>query len=203
MTSHQQITTSIISTISTLENDLEEINQAQDNLLEVIIKAQASIIPEEELSSIKSNASILIFVSMDKVAIYNTKLLSLKATMSMLAGRSKQLKDRAAKLQELKMKYLSEIDGIRKMEKEKDQIIAAKTSISTPTFVQSPDIPSSPIIPSPVISSATPSSYTTIIPKLVKKKKKTKARQALIDDSDDGSSWKPKKSLSQQDLLKK
>ena len=140
---------------------------------------------------------------MDKVAIYNTKLLSLKATMSMLAGRSKQLKDRAAKLQELKMKYLSEIDGIRKMEKEKDQIIAAKTSISTPTFVQSPDIPSSPIIPSPVISSATPSSYTTIIPKLVKKKKKTKARQALIDDSDDGSSWKPKKSLSQQDLLKK
>lgn len=122
--------------------------------------------------------------------------------MSMLAGRSKQLKDRAAKLQELKMKYLSEIDGIRKMEREKDQIIAAKTSISTPTFVPSPDIPSSPIIPSPVIPSAT-SSSTTTIPKLVKKKKKTKARQALIDDGDDGSSWKPKKSLSQQDLLKK
>lgn len=139
---------------------------------------------------------------MNKVAVYNTKLLSLKATMSMLTGRSKQLKDRAAKLQELKMKYLSEIDDIRKLEREKDQNIAAKNSLSTPTLTPSPIAPSSPTaMPSPLIPSATSSSTT--IPKLVKKKKKTKARQVLIDDGDDGRSWTPKKSLSQQELAPK
>ncbi|KAL9537821.1 hypothetical protein MBANPS3_011433 [Mucor bainieri] len=182
-------------------------SQAQNNLLEVILKAQASMMPDKELSSIKAN--------MDKVGIYNTKLMSLKATMSMLTGRSKQLKDRAAKLQQLKIKYLSEIDAIRQREREKDQSIAAKTSSSTPTLLIPSPSPSpspattTPVSPltampspsSPAIPSATTSSST--IPKLVKKKKKTKARQALIDDGDDGRSWTPnnKKSLSQQDLL--
>lgn len=135
---------------------------------------------------------------MDKVAVYNTKLMSLKATMSMLAGRSKQLKDRAARLQELKMKYLSEIDDIRKLEREKDQSIAARNSTSTPALASSPATLSTPAIPSATSSSTT-------IPKLVKKKKKTKARQALIDDGDgdDGRSWTPKKSLSQQNLALK
>ncbi|KAI8639621.1 hypothetical protein BD408DRAFT_445799, partial [Parasitella parasitica] len=182
-----QTTRHIISTISTLENDLQEINQAQNNLLEVISKAQASAMSEEELNEIRSN--------MDKVTLYNTKLLSLKATMSMLTGRSKQLKDRATKLQELKTTYLSEIDEIRRLEREKDQTIAAKTSISTATFIPSP-ASANPVIPSTTSSSST-------IPKIVKKKKKTKARQALIDNDGDGESWKPKKSLSQQDLVKK
>ncbi|CEP16457.1 hypothetical protein [Parasitella parasitica] len=162
-------------------------SQAQSSLLEAILKAQASVISEEELSHIRSN--------MDKVAIYHTKLLSLTATMSMLAGRSKQLKDRAAKLQELKMKYLSDIDEIRKLEREKDQTIAARTSVSTPTLLPSPTTPD-PAVPSTASPPAT-------IPKLVKKK--TKARQALIDDGggDDGESWKPKKSPSQQRPVKK
>ncbi|KAF1798327.1 hypothetical protein V8B55DRAFT_1553536 [Mucor lusitanicus] len=197
-----QLATDIISTISTLEDDLKGIAQAQQNLFEVILKAQESMISDEELSGIKSN--------MDKVAIYNTKLMSLKATMSMLTGRSKQLKDRAGKLQQLKMKYLSEIDDIRKLEREKDQSIAAKTSTSTPTLIPSPATPSSSsppstAMPSPVIPSATTSSTSTTIPKIVRKKKKTKARQALIDDGndDDGRSWTPKKSLSQQDLAPK
>lgn len=193
-----QVTTDIISTISTLQDDLQGIAQAQNSLLEVIVKAQASMISDEELSGIKSN--------MDKVAIYNTKLMSLKATMSMLTGRSKQLKDRAAKLQQLKIKYLSEIDEIRKLEREKDQSIAAKTSTSTPTLMPSPAMLSSPspttAMPSPVVPSATTSSSSTI-PKIVRKKKKTKARQALIGDGDDGRSWTPKKSLSQQDLVLK
>ncbi|KAK4521604.1 N-terminal acetyltransferase A complex catalytic subunit ard1 [Mucor velutinosus] len=187
-----QVAADIVSTISTLEDDLQGIAQAQNNLLEVILKAQASMISDAELSGIKSN--------MDKVAIYNTKLMSLKATMSMLTGRSKQLKDRAAKLQGLKKKYLSEIDDIRKMEREKDQSIAAKTSTSTPTLIPSPATPST-AMSSPAIPSATCSSTT--IPRLVKKKKKTKVRQALIDDGDDGRSWTPKKSLSQQDLALK
>ncbi|GAN06893.1 hypothetical protein MAM1_0140d06383 [Mucor ambiguus] len=190
-----QAAADIVSTISTLEDDLRGIAQAQNNLLQVILKAQASMISDKELNDIKSN--------MDKVTIYNTKLMSLKASMSMLTGRSKQLKGRATKLQELKMKYLSEIDDIRKLEREKDQSIAAKTSTSTPTLMLSPAMPASPstAMPSPVIPSATSSSTT--VPKLVKKKKKTKARQALIDDGDDGRSWTPKKSLSQQDLALK
>jgi hypothetical protein len=138
---------------------------------------------------------------MNKVSIYNTKLLSLKATMSMLSGRSRQLQERANKLKQMKLNYLSQVDTIRKMEQEKDQSIAAKTSISTPIIspVSSPQ-PAIVIDPLPASSSASAS-----IPRLkstIKKKKKVKSkREALIaadDDNSDG--WKPKRSLSQKDL---
>jgi hypothetical protein len=163
---------------------------------------------------------------MDKVSIYNTKLLSIKATMSMLTGRSKQLQVKADKLKQIKIQYLSQIDKIRKIEQEKDQIIAAKTSITISTPCASPQIlspspatttTSSPlisndndIIPSPVLIASTESSpiiatTPTTIPKIksiVKKKKKTKAREALInDDISSGGDWVPKRSLSQKDLL--
>lgn len=168
---------------------------------------------------------------MDKVSQYNTKLMSIKATMSMLTGRSKQLLVKADKLKQIKLQYLSQIDKIRKMEQEKDQIIAAKTSINistTPsTSTSSPRVlspspitstTSSPLIindiespaetvPSPILASnnSTPTTATTpTIPKIksiVKKKKKTKAREALIGGDDDDKDWTPKRSISQKDLL--
>lgn len=133
---------------------------------------------------------------MNKVSVYNTKLLSIKATMSMLSGRSRQLQERANKLKQLKVNYLSQVDTIRKMEQEKDQSIAAKTSISTPIIspVSSPQLP---IQQDPVSSTSIPRLKSAI-----KKKKKVKSkRDALIaadDDNSDG--WKPKRSLSQKDM---
>lgn len=114
----------------------------------------------------------------------------------MLSGRSRQLQERANKLKQLKVNYLSQVDTIRKMEQEKDQSIAAKTSISTPIIspVSSPQLP---IQQDPVSSTSIPRLKSAI-----KKKKKVKSkRDALIaadDDNSDG--WKPKRSLSQKDM---
>ncbi|CAO3613891.1 unnamed protein product [Mucor hiemalis] len=136
---------------------------------------------------------------MDKVSLYNTKLLSLKATMSMLTGRSKQLLTRANKLKQMKMRYMSQIDIIRKMEQEKDLTIAAKPSTSISSTPSSPAITSTPI--STIATNSTPS-----IPKVksvIKKKKKSKAREALIgDDNEDNGNWAPKRSIS-HNLIKK
>lgn len=137
---------------------------------------------------------------MDKVSIYNTKLLSIKATMSMLTGRSKQLQVKADKLKQIKTQYLSQIDKIRKMEQEKDQAIAAVTSPS-PTISSPIHITTSTESTTPTVSASTES-----IPKIksiIKKKKKSKAREVLIGDDSSSGSWVPKKSLSQKDLLKK
>lgn len=116
--------------------------------------------------------------------------------MSMLTGRSKQLQVKADKLKQIKTQYLSQIDKIRKMEQEKDLSIAAVTS--SPTI-------SSPVLPD---ESTTPTltASTESIPKIksiVKKKKKSKAREVLIGDDSSSGNWAPKKSLSQKDLLKK
>lgn len=144
---------------------------------------------------------------MSNVSAYNTKLLSLKATMSMLSGRSKQLIERSNKLKQVKLKYLSQIGDIRKIEQEKDLVIAARSSIpspstSSPISLQSPspEINDTQMSESPI---ATPAATPTVIPKvksIVKKKKKSKAREALIDDNDTSSWAVPKKSLSQKDL---
>lgn len=136
---------------------------------------------------------------MDKVSIYNAKLSSIKATMSMLTGRSKQLLAKADKLKQVKTQYLSQIDKIRKMEQEKDQAIAAVTS--SPTIA-------SPIQTSIPTEATTPtvSASTESIPRIksiAKKKKKSRAREVLIGDDSSSGSWMPKKSLSQKDLLKK
>lgn len=136
---------------------------------------------------------------MDKVSIYNAKLSSIKATMSMLTGRSKQLLAKADKLKQVKTQYLSQIDKIRKMEQEKDQAIAAVTS--SPTIA-------SPIQTSIPTEATTPtvSASTESIPRIksiAKKKKKSRAREVLIGDDSSSGSWVPKKSLSQKDLLKK
>lgn len=155
---------------------------------------------------------------MSKVSAYNTKLLSLKATMSMLSGRSKQLIERSNKLKQMKLKYLSQIDDIRRIEQEKDLVIAAKPAIiSTPSPSTSSPITlqsrtpeanetgnESPSTASPVGTPVTTSAAVpTVIPKvksIVKKKKKSKVREALIDDNN-SSNWAiPKKSLSQKDL---
>ncbi|KAI7889299.1 uncharacterized protein EV154DRAFT_515149 [Mucor mucedo] len=175
----------IISTITALEDQLKDITNSQNELLDAILKAQATCITEQELADIKK--------MMDKVSIYNTKLLSIKATMSMLTGRTKQLQAKADKLKQIKTQYLSQIDQIRKMEQEKDQAIAAVTS--------------SPTISSPVqVNTPTASASVESIPKIksiVKKKKKSKAREVLIGDDSSSGNWAPKKSLSQMDLLKK
>ncbi|KAI8328413.1 hypothetical protein BD560DRAFT_417279 [Blakeslea trispora] len=179
---------------SQLQAQLLTISQAQDELVNTISKTEASLVTtSKEWQEIKSN--------MDKVAIYHTKLLSLKATMSMLSGRSKQLQERANKLKLMKLNYLSQVDHIRKLEQQKDLTIAAKTSASAPV---SPDM-SSPTLhalpaeqTAPVISTTKKSA-----PRVVSKsKKKSKARQVLLDDEEDTdkSSWIPKKSLSQKDL---
>ncbi|CEG66019.1 hypothetical protein RMATCC62417_02678 [Rhizopus microsporus] len=89
---------------------------------------------------------------MDMLSVYNNKLLSIKATMSMLSGRSKQLLSRAEKLKQIKMEHLSQIDEIKRIEQQKDQSIAAA-----------------------VIQNKQPT-----IPKAVKKKKK--ARQVLLEE---------------------
>ncbi|KAI8056492.1 uncharacterized protein B0P05DRAFT_591291 [Gilbertella persicaria] len=151
----------INSTITQLQSQLLELSRAQQELLETITKAESSSkLTEAELGGMKAN--------MDKVGLYHTKLLSLKANMSMLSGRSKQLQERANKLKSLKLEYLSQVDSIRKIEQEKDMSIAAKTLSPTPS--------------------------------IPKKKKKTKARQVLLDDDGDTSQWVPKRSLSQKDL---
>jgi hypothetical protein len=162
---------------------------------------------------------------MDKVALYNTKLLSIKATMSMLTGRSKQLQIKADKLKQIKIQYLSQIDKIRKMEQEKDQAIAAKHSITITSNPSSPQIPtpssttSSPLTPlntssndalptldvtaaEPASIAVSSSTSTPKIKSIVKKKKKSKAREALIGDDDNSTgNWVPKRSISQKDLL--
>ncbi|KAI9358969.1 hypothetical protein BD770DRAFT_386320 [Pilaira anomala] len=167
----------IILIIKSFQEQLDQITQSQHELMNAIQKAQATCISEQELSDIK--------LKMDKVAVYNTKLLSLKATMSMLSGRSKQLQTKANNLKTVKIQYLSQIDKIRKMEQEKDQSIAAiLPSESTTSLVSSPTLS---------ISS----------PKLVKKKKKrTKAREALIGEDDDKSTgnWMPKRISSQKEF---
>ena len=142
---------------------------------------------------------------MDKVAIYHTKLLSLKATMSMLSGRSKQLQERANKLKLMKLNYLSQVDHIRKLEQQKDLTIAARTSLSAPVSPEMSEATVQPLTiekivptsPSPTIAAKKSTSRTAS-----KSKKKSKARQVLLDDDQDTdtSSWIPKKSLSQKDL---
>ncbi|KAG1462610.1 hypothetical protein G6F56_005479 [Rhizopus delemar] len=147
------------STLTQLEEQLLTIKNAQIGLSEMITKInEASLMSQKELSEIKTN--------MDKVSVYHTKLLSIKATMSMLSGRSKQLSARAEKLKKIKMDYLSQVENIKRIEKEKDQTMAAS--------------------PVPRISSS------TIIPKTVKKKK-VKARQVALDDKEDGLDWKPQR----------
>lgn len=126
---------------------------------------------------------------MDKVAVYNTKLLSLKATMSMLSGRSKQLQTKANNLKTVKIQYLSQIDKIRKMEQEKDQSIAAILPSESTTS----------LVSSPTVSVSSPK----LVKSLVKKKKKrTKAREALIGEDDDQSTgdWMPKRISSQKEF---
>jgi hypothetical protein len=133
---------------------------------------------------------------MSKVSTYNTKLLSLKATMSMLSGRARQLQERANKLKQMKLNYLSQVDTIRKMEQEKDQSIAAKTSMSTPIL--------SPVSsPQPTIATdPLPSAPIPRVKSTIKKKKAKSKREALIAaDDDDSEGWKPKRSLSQKDLV--
>jgi|SRR6478735_5983613 hypothetical protein len=107
---------------------------------------------------------------MDKVSVYHTKLLSIKATMSMLSGRSKQLTARAEKLKQIKKDYLSQIEDIKRVEKQKDQTIIATSQIA---------------------SNNTDSAAITAT-KVVRKKKK-KARQVTLDDGDDDK-WTLKKS---------
>ncbi|KAI9277445.1 hypothetical protein BY458DRAFT_585411 [Sporodiniella umbellata] len=147
------------STVERLEGQLLLIKNAQTELSDIIVKTKEdSLISDKDLSEIKGN--------MDKVSIYHTKLLSIKATMSMLSGRSKQLSVRAEKLKKIKIDYLSQVEDIKRTEKEKDQIVAAS--------------------PIPKISNS------TAIPKTVKKKK-IKARQIALDDKDDGLNWKPQR----------
>jgi hypothetical protein len=139
---------------------------------------------------------------MNKVSVYNTKLLSLKATMTMLTGRSKQLLNKAEKLKDVKKQYLLQIDDIRRKEQEKDQAIAAKP-FSSPEI---PETPSSPVTPTTPDVASAPSTPTMAkaMPKVVsaKKKKKAKAREVTLGD-ESSPAWIPKKSLSQKDLLKK
>ncbi|KAI8968577.1 hypothetical protein BDF20DRAFT_917072 [Mycotypha africana] len=168
----------ILSMISKLEQDMITINASQNELLEAIRNVEEKVIDEKEYNLIKSK--------MDKVSHYRTKLLSLRATMSMLTGRSQQLKDRAEKLRRMKLDYLSQVEDIKRIEREKDEFIAA--SVSTPI-------------------SYTSGKSEILLPKTKKKKKKAKARQVLLDDEDSSSSkdtaWKsPKRSLSQKDLTK-
>ncbi|KAI7897662.1 uncharacterized protein BX663DRAFT_565327 [Cokeromyces recurvatus] len=142
--------TDIALIVNKLQLQLNEINKAQNELVESISMLNANSALQEEFNDIKAN--------MDQVATYNTKLRSLKAAMSMLSGRSQQLKERANKLKSIKLKYLSETDQIRKIEQEKDQTIAAKPSSTSLSTMDS-------------------------IPKVksIKKKKKTKAREVIID----------------------
>lgn len=152
---------------------------------------------------------------MDHVSIYNTKLLQLKATMSMLTGRSKQLLTKANKLKQVKMQYMSQIDIIRKMEQEKDLSIAAKPSTSlSSTPISSPALTNSPVNTACTSTTATTTTIaaasnntTTSIPKVksvIKKKKKFKAREALIgDDNEDNGNWAPKRSISHNLTIKK
>lgn len=90
--------------------------------------------------------------------------------MSMLSGRSKQLTARAEKLKQIKKDYLSQIEDIKRVEKQKDQTIIATSQIA---------------------SNNTDSAAITAT-KVVRKKKK-KARQVTLDDGDDDK-WTLKKS---------
>ncbi|OBZ87343.1 hypothetical protein A0J61_04605, partial [Choanephora cucurbitarum] len=174
------------------------ISQAQNELVNAISKTEAGLITtNEEWQQIKPN--------MDKVAIYHTKLLSLKATMSMLSGRSKQLQERANKLKLMKLNYLSQVDHIRKLEQQKDLTIAARTSLSAPV---SPEMSEATVQPLTIEKAVPTSPSPTVAAKkstprtASKSKKKPKARQVFLDDDQDTdtSSWIPKKSLSQKDL---
>ncbi|KAI8889679.1 hypothetical protein K501DRAFT_238552 [Backusella circina FSU 941] len=202
----------ILSVISSLETQLESLKNEQNTLAEKIENTKDSSVSKEELEQIKA--------TMNKVSAYNTKLLSLKATMTMLTGRSKQLLNKADKLKEIKTQYLLQIDDIRRKEQEKDQTIAAKTisspSLTIPTSPEIPETPGTPGTPgSPAKTASTPGTpevasapstptMTKAIPKVVsvKKKKKSKAREVTLGD-ESSPAWVPKKSLSQKDLLKK
>ncbi|KAG0744588.1 hypothetical protein G6F57_001123 [Rhizopus arrhizus] len=151
----------IQSTITHLEEQLLSIKNAQNELAGILQKT-SSLLSENDLTEIKRN--------MDKVSVYHTKLLSIKATMSMLSGRSKQLTARAEKLKQIKKDYLSQIEDIKRVEKQKDQTIIATSQIA---------------------SNNTDSAAITAT-KVVRKKKK-KARQVTLDDGDDDK-WTLKKS---------
>lgn len=125
---------------------------------------------------------------MDKVSVYNTKLSSIKATMSMLTGRSKQLQTKADNLKTTKIQYLSQIDKIRKLEQEKDQTIAAVIpSESSSSLLVSPTAAVSPVS-SPKVKS-------------IVKRKKTRTREALIGDDKSTGNWLPKKVSSQKEFF--
>ncbi|KAG1453548.1 hypothetical protein G6F46_009205 [Rhizopus delemar] len=151
----------IQSTITHLEEQLLSIKNAQNELAGILQKT-SSLLSENDLTEIKLN--------MDKVSVYHTKLLSIKATMSMLSGRSKQLTARAEKLKQIKKDYLSQIEDIKRVEKQKDQTIIATSQIA----------------------SNNTDSATITATKVVRKKKK-KARQVTLDDGDDDK-WTLKKS---------
>ncbi|GAA5803451.1 hypothetical protein HPULCUR_008933 [Helicostylum pulchrum] len=168
-----QYSSQIVSIISSFEEQ-----QSQHDLLNAITKAQSTCIPEQEVTEIK--------LMMDKVSVYNTKLLSIKATMSMLTGRSKQLQTKADNLKTTKIQYLSQIDKIRKMEQEKDQTIAAVI----------PSESSSSLLESPAAVSVSSPKVKSIV-----KRKKTRAREALIGDDKSTGNWLPKKVSSQKEFF--
>ncbi|KAI9480369.1 MAG: hypothetical protein EXX96DRAFT_537644 [Benjaminiella poitrasii] len=120
-------TSDIASTIDKLQVQLNEITKAQNELVETISKLRSNSIMQEEINKMKANVGAYVHY-MEQVTNYNSKLLSLKAAMSMLSGRSQQLQRRAEKLKTLKLNHLSRTDHIRKIEQEKDLTIAARTS---------------------------------------------------------------------------
>ncbi|KAG2229216.1 hypothetical protein BDF21DRAFT_495282 [Thamnidium elegans] len=172
-----QYSSQIVSIISSSEEQLYQIKQSQHDLMNAIAKAHSTCIPEQEVTEIK--------LMMDKVSMYNTKLSSIKATMSMLTGRSKQLQTKADNLKTIKIQYLSQIDKIRKMEQEKDQTIAAVI----------PNESSSSLLVSPTVSVSSPKVKSIV------KRKKTRAREALIGDDKSTGNWLPKKVSSQKEFF--
>ncbi|KAI8992632.1 hypothetical protein BDB01DRAFT_444020 [Pilobolus umbonatus] len=186
----------VLSVVHTLEQQIADIKDEQDKLQSLINQTKDGSLSDEQMSQLTQRIT--------KVSAYHTKLLSLKSTMNMLSGRNKQLQKKADKLKQTKLQYLSDIDHIKQMERERDRMIIAKTVPKSPSTPSSPtDTPTtfdSSMVQSNDFSIAAISVIKTI-PKVksIGKKKKIKAREVLLK-KDDPSTWKPKRSMSQKDL---